>query len=155
MEVQRILYGNRYPGYDPVTRRSVPAGEGVSVQVGGRWHVYEKKPDRWPSWLMEAVERDKARSGAGGAGPTTPVAPTAPNKFLHADGTLDFPYDPAALPIIKSAPGARWDPDRKKWTLSVSLRDLPRTLEVARRIGAEVAAKLLAGGEGLAQTEGL
>jgi SWI/SNF-related matrix-associated actin-dependent regulator 1 of chromatin subfamily A len=64
------------------------------------------------------------------------------DRSISVTGEVRTPYDPAALPILRSAPGARWVPDRKCWSWSVSDTDLPRTLECARKLGLDVPPEL-------------
>lgn len=152
-DVERVFYGNKFGGTDPITKKRIGPNQGVSVKREGfsRWQVYDKDPSDWPDFLLDYVENDPRAPGnyrKGGA----PKEAEAEAKYLHADGTLDFPYDPNAIPIIKTAPGRRWDGQRRKWILSVQPRDLPRTIEVARKIGAQIDPALLggvAGAEGM------
>lgn len=62
-----------------------------------------------------------------------------PKRKLHADGRVEMPYDPQALPLLRSMPGARWNPEGKHWTVSVAVKDRDRVLELAERIGLEIA----------------
>jgi hypothetical protein len=56
-------------------------------------------------------------------------------------GFVCMPYDAAAIPLLRSMPGARFNqPDSPKnsWRVSLSPRDLPRVLEIAGQLQLEV-----------------
>jgi SWI/SNF-related matrix-associated actin-dependent regulator 1 of chromatin subfamily A len=53
-----------------------------------------------------------------------------------------MPYEPANIPLVKSLPGARFNPADKSWSVSLKPADRRRILEVADKIGLEVAPSL-------------
>ena len=71
-----------------------------------------------------------------------PVQIVSGPRLLTSDGKVIMPFEPANLPLVKSLPGARWNPTEKVWTVSLNPADRKRILEVADRIGLEVAPSL-------------
>lgn len=67
-----------------------------------------------------------------------------PGRKLHADGRVEMPYDPQALPLLRSMPGARWNPEGKFWSVSTEIKDRDRVVELAERIGLEIAPEWMA-----------
>jgi SWI/SNF-related matrix-associated actin-dependent regulator 1 of chromatin subfamily A len=65
-------------------------------------------------------------------------------RVLTSDGKIFMPYEPANLPLVKSLPGARFNPEDKSWSVSLKTADRRRILEVADKIGLEVAPSLRA-----------
>ena len=63
-------------------------------------------------------------------------------RVLTADGKVIMPYEPANIPLVKSLPGARFNPADKSWQVSLAPADRRRVLEVADKIGLEVAPNL-------------
>lgn len=117
---------NRYPGKCSCGKR-VGAGAGTAIRVNGRWQV-------------RCTECH------------TPEAPPQSNgrRAIEADGTIWIPYSdsPEQRSLLRSFPvphgmRAPWDPEKKHWRASVEHGDLKRTLELARRLGLEIAPKLL------------
>lgn len=64
------------------------------------------------------------------------------SRYIDSNGFITMPYDAAALPILRSMPGARWNPDKKKWSVSTEVGDLHRVIELAEKINMEVADEL-------------
>jgi len=52
-------------------------------------------------------------------------------KTLSENGVISMPYDRQAITMLRSLPGAKWDPNNKNWVCSVKTGDLPRVLEIA------------------------
>jgi len=65
------------------------------------------------------------------------------DRRLTADGLAYFPYDVAALPIIRRAPGAFFNRELKVWAVSLAPKDRELVLEIARILKLEVAPELL------------
>jgi len=69
-------------------------------------------------------------------------------KELTADGELYFPYDPAALDLLRSFPPSKdrnkptWDKVKKCRHVSLQPEDRRRVLELCERLGIEVAEEL-------------
>lgn len=59
-------------------------------------------------------------------------------KTLSESGEISMPYDANAIPLLKSLPGARWNPEKKIWTCSTKIGDLARVIEIADKIGLDV-----------------
>jgi SWI/SNF-related matrix-associated actin-dependent regulator 1 of chromatin subfamily A len=80
------------------------------------------------------------------AEPCVKLAREAEGRFarreLTADGCIAMPYDPAALPVLRSFPGAWWDAGQKCWHVSIKTEDRPKVLELAGRLGLTVAPEL-------------
>lgn len=112
---------NRYPGRCASCRTQVSAGAGI----------YAKGKVLCASTAC-AREQGITRQQDDG------------RRCLEADGTVRLPFDRAALPILRSAPGARWDRDARVWRWSVAPGDLGRTLECARKLALDVPDELLA-----------
>ncbi len=49
-------------------------------------------------------------------------------------------YDADAITLLRSMPGARWNPDKKCWTVSTKTADLARVIEVCDQLKIEVPA---------------
>lgn len=60
-------------------------------------------------------------------------------RKLTVDGVVETPYDPNAVPLIRSMPGAKWDAVSKVWRVSLKMSDRPRLLELADRLKLDVA----------------
>jgi hypothetical protein len=61
-------------------------------------------------------------------------------KTLTADGKIFHPYDPTVVSLLRSLPGARFSKDGgAHWAVSLRIADRPRILEVAERLGLEIA----------------
>jgi SWI/SNF-related matrix-associated actin-dependent regulator 1 of chromatin subfamily A len=65
-------------------------------------------------------------------------------RKLLADGRIMLSYDPASLPLLRALPPPHgkksgWDPQRKCWVASTALSDKKRVLEIADKLGLEVA----------------
>lgn len=59
-------------------------------------------------------------------------------KKLNLDGTIQMPYDANALILLRSMPGARWNPELKCWTVSTKVGDLPRVIELSQKLGLDI-----------------
>jgi SWI/SNF-related matrix-associated actin-dependent regulator 1 of chromatin subfamily A len=112
---------NRYAGKcnNPTCRKHVGENQGYITKVNGRW----------VTWCSECV-------------PERIGGTAAPRRVLTADGKIITPYEPANVPLIKALPGARWDKDNRWWSVSLDMADRRRILEVADRLGLDVAPSL-------------
>lgn len=110
---------NRYPGKCSTCRQSVASQTGFVRNEAGRG---------WVTYCREHAPEQI----------TAPVARPVVKRVLTAVGEVRTPYEPQNVPLIKSMPGARWDPDRKVWSVSMAEQDRPRLLELADRLGLEV-----------------
>ena len=64
-------------------------------------------------------------------------------RKITEDGKVYMPYDPEAIPLIRSFPGARFNPDNLPkdqvyWQVSMKPADLPRVVEIADQLRLEV-----------------
>jgi len=55
-----------------------------------------------------------------------------------------MPYDPERLPLLRAMPGARWNPADKTWRVSTAPGDRACVLELAGKLGLDVAPELAA-----------
>jgi len=70
-------------------------------------------------------------------------AETGPAKrVLLADGSLIMPYEPNNLALVRAMPGARWNPEKKHWTVSLEIANRARVLEIASQLALDVAPEL-------------
>lgn len=102
----------------------VPSGTGFTIKNGSSYTTYCRTccPER-----QEVAQ------------------PQQPNT-LHVDGKLTWAYDANQLPLVRAFPGYKNSKDSSgKWqaSVSVSQADLPRTLEVAEKLGFVVAPELV------------
>jgi len=102
----------------------VDVGDGYAYNDGG-WKTVCKSAACHRALNLSSVEKKNNR------------------RYIESNGTVHMPYDKAALPILRSMPGARWNPDMKKWTVSVEVGDLQRVIELAKRIDMEVSEELV------------
>lgn len=119
------MFPNKFPGHcnNPACNVKVEAAAGFTQKVNGRYVVWCKKCV--PAQIQ----------AAGMAAPST-------RRVLTADCKIVMPYEAANLPLIKSLPGARWDGVNRWWSVSDAMADRPRLLEVANRLGLEIAPTL-------------
>lgn len=108
------MFPNKYPGScnNPTCKVHVNAGEGFTQKINNRYVV-------WCKTCVPAVRR-----------------------VLTADGKIITPYEPQNLDLLRSIPGARWSKPDQWWSVSLDMADRRRVLEVADRIGLEVAPSL-------------
>ena len=114
------MRSNRYPGKCHTCTKHVAAEAGFTDRVDNRFVV----------WCANCVPAAK------------PAAAPVQHRVLTSDGKIITGYEPANLPLIKSLPGARWDAANKWWNVSMDMSDRARILEIADRIGLEVAPNL-------------
>lgn len=117
------MFTNKFAGFcnNPICNIKVKAAAGFTQKVNGRFVV----------WCKNCV-------------PVQIKAETTPSirRVLTADCKIIMPYESANLPLIKSLPGARWDSINHWWSVSNAMADRPRILEVANRLGLEIAPTL-------------
>ena len=117
------MYTNRFAGKcnNKSCNSKVAANEGFTQKIDNRFVVWCKTccPER----IGAAPVQNQVR-------------------VLTSDGKIIMPYEAANLPLVKSLPGARWNPSEKCWSVSTELADRRRVLEVADKIGLEVAPTL-------------
>jgi len=104
----------------------------VMVQVG---QGFAYNDGRWNTVCNSSACHRKL-----GVEPSKASAPQ--EKKITEDGKVFFPYDRDTVSLVKSLPGARWNPDDKHWTISMKPEDAPRILEVAKQVGFEIPAVL-------------
>lgn len=128
---------NRCAGKCVVCGLSVPAGEG-HVERSDKFVGESARLVRANSWgTLCASEHCHAHA----LGAT--AKPAAARRELTADGAIIMPFDRDALPVIKACPGARWDGERKAWTVSLAPEHRADLLARAEQLGLTVAPELL------------
>ena len=117
---------NRYSG-KCACGKNVGAGAGTAIRVAGRWQV--RCAD---CFVPEVTPASNGR------------------RAIEADGTIWIPYSdsPEQRSLLRSFPVAHgmrspWDAEKKVWRASVEKADVKRTLELARRLGLEIAPELV------------
>jgi hypothetical protein len=127
---------NRYPGKCVVCGLSVPTGEGFAERsekfVGESARLV--RVGSWGTLCASEHCRDHALGST-----SKPVV----RRELTADGAILMPFDRDALPVIKACPGARWDGERKAWTVSLAPEHRSDLLARAEQLGLTVAPELL------------
>ena len=110
------MFPNKFAGTcnNPICKCKVEAQSGLTQKINGRWVV----------WCKECVP----------VRIETPVT----RRILTTDGKIIAPYEPQNLDLIRSIPGARWNPTEKMWTVSLDISNRRRLLEIADKIGLEV-----------------
>jgi SWI/SNF-related matrix-associated actin-dependent regulator of chromatin subfamily A-like protein 1 len=74
--------------------------------------------------------------------PHWPEKVESERRELTAEGELYYPYDPEALPLLRSLPGGRWLPAKKCRTVSLHMGDRVRLLDICDKLAIKVAASL-------------
>ena len=118
------IFSNRFDVNCATCKTRIPTGNGFTEfrEENGRKIYTNYCKDHLPHRIQE------------NAGPKV--------RVLTSDGKIIMPYEPANLPLVKSLPGARFNPEDKSWTVSTKPADRRRVLEVADKIGLEVAPSL-------------
>ncbi len=65
-------------------------------------------------------------------------ATEVPRREITVEGEVYMPYEPDALPILRGMPGARFDRDKKCWTVSIDMKDRARVLESCERLNLDI-----------------
>jgi SWI/SNF-related matrix-associated actin-dependent regulator 1 of chromatin subfamily A len=107
---------NRFANRCVACKQNVNVAEGFAIRNDEKWQTYCRNcvPQR-----------------AGSA-----------RRVLTSDGKIIMPYEPENLPLVKSLPGARWNANEKCWSVSLEMSNRQRILEVADKIGLQVASVL-------------
>lgn len=121
------MFQNKYQGYcnNPACGKQVPANAGFTQKLNNRWVV----------WCKQCVPA-KVQAAVAVTGESSN------RRVLTADCKIITPYEANNYLLIKSLPGARWDAVNRWWSVSDAIADRRRILEVADRIGLEVAPTL-------------
>lgn len=112
---------NRYPGKCQSCGTKLAVGDGFAYKNGHAW---------FSVCASTACHRK--------LGLKSPVPEAEIKKELTEDGYVLMPFDREALPLLRSMPGARWDPDKKCWKVSIEPKDLPRVIEVAKQLQLDI-----------------
>lgn len=123
---------NKYSKNCQSCGKRVAAGEGFAYRNGNAWFT---------TCASAACHRRL------GVETTVSVAKTV--RKITEDGHIYMPYDREAIPLIRSFPGARFNPenlpkDQVYWAVSMKPADLPRVIEIADQLQLEVPESLRA-----------
>jgi len=113
--------------------------EACGVHVAAKkGHAY-RSPKGWRVCCASSVCGDKL----GLAGAATKGA-VVESRELTADGRVIMPYEAAAIPLLRSFPGAKFDRDAspKCWRVSLDPGDRDRVLELAEKLQLKIAPEL-------------
>jgi hypothetical protein len=127
---------NRYPGKCVVCGLSVPTGEGFAER-SDKFVGESARLVRVGSWGTLCASEHCCDHGLGAT--AKPVV----RRELTADGAIFMPFDRAAIPVLQAIPGARWDGERKAWTVSLAPEHRADLLARAEQLGLTVAPELL------------
>ena len=119
-----MTISNRYPGKCGACGSHVAADAGFAVKMAGGWRCFCNSDRCLPPEAKASVENK--------GGP----------RRLTTDGFVEMVKDNAALPLLRALPGARFDWDSKRWSVSLSPIDRPRVLEIADKLKLDVAPEL-------------
>lgn len=119
---------NRYPGKCQSCNVPLAAGEGFAYKNGYRW--------------LQCCNSTACINRLGLKAPAS--ADIRGERKITEIGEIIMGFDRDAVPLIKSLPGARWNPDNKLWTVSVIPRDLPRVIEVCDQLKLDIPESLRA-----------
>jgi SWI/SNF-related matrix-associated actin-dependent regulator 1 of chromatin subfamily A len=106
---------NKYDGSCIACRVKIGIGQGFAYHDGYRWRQVCKS-----AACHKQIGLDKEQE--------------APKNRLTESGEIIMGYDPNAIPLLRSMPGARWNPDKKRWTVSIKPSDLGRVIEVCEKL---------------------
>ena len=112
---------NRYPGKCQSCNKPLAQGAGFAYKNGFKW---------FSVCSSSACHRK--------LGLKAPAPEAAQIRTLDDSGLITMPYDSAAIPLLRSMPGAKWQPESKQWKVSILPKDLPRVLEVAEQLELDV-----------------
>jgi SWI/SNF-related matrix-associated actin-dependent regulator of chromatin subfamily A-like protein 1 len=98
----------------------VGVGDGFAFVKNGTWHTVCKST---ACHRKLGVSMDQNRDNV---------------RKLTEDGKVIMGYDKNAITLLRSMPGARWNPDEKHWTVSVKTEDLDRVIEIADQLKLDV-----------------
>ena len=105
---------NRYPGKCQSCGKALAQGEGFAYKNGYRWYSV---------CSSSACHRR--------LGLQAPVPEAKQERKITEDGFVVMPYDRDAIVLLRALPGARWEPETKRWKFSTKPCDLPRVVEIA------------------------
>lgn len=108
---------NKYPGKCKSCNISLKKGSGFAYKNGHSW------------FQVCASTACQKRLGLNNSEPEL-----TKERKITEDGIIFMPFDREALPLLKSLPKAKWNPDLKHWSCSVQPEHLPRVLEIAKKL---------------------
>lgn len=112
---------NRYAGKCQSCGSKLSAGQGFAYKNGYKWFSVCNSTACHKRLGISEIQAEVKQT-----------------KEISEDGVITMPYDRDAVPLIKSLPGAKWNPDAKQWSVSTLPKDLPRLIEVADQLQLKV-----------------
>jgi len=123
-------FPNKFPGRCKSCGSPVKASEGFCVRnAAGKYDCYCASTQCLPGESHEAAR----------------ALPKV--KELRSDGSIVMPYDPQAITLLRATPAPtdgrpRFVKATSAWNVSLAMADRPRLLEIADKLGLEVAPEL-------------
>ena len=117
---------NKYNGRCQSCGDSVSVGKGFVYKNGSRWFTVCKSKACHRRLGIEDLDIPKKKSQS---------------RVLTEDGEIFMSYDPNALPMLRSMPGAQWNPEKKCWKVSTKPADIARVVEISDKLGCDVPSK--------------
>lgn len=121
-------------------RAKVPANVGKCAAKSDVSQEFRKGSGRYVAVCASSMCQEKAGFVADAAKPDAGAV-----RALTVEGdraVVTMPFDRAALPLLRSLPGAKFDGSRKVWTASLDIGDRPRLIELAQRLGLDIVPEL-------------
>lgn len=117
------VYSNRYAGKCQFCGSSVSEHQGFAFgEPGGRY----KTVCNSSACIEDAPPEVRAK------------ATEVPRREITMEGEVYMPYEADALPILRGMPGARFNRDKKCWTVSTDPKDRARVLDSCARLNLDV-----------------
>lgn len=112
---------NRYPGKCQSCNTKLAPGKGFAYKNGYKWYNVCNSTACMKRLGLHSIEAEIKQE-----------------RKISENGIISMPYDRDAVPLIKSLPGAKWNPESKQWSVSILPKDLPRVLEVVDQLKLDV-----------------
>ena len=112
---------NRYPGKCSSCKANLNAGEGFAYKLQNAW--------------KQVCNSTACMKNLGVTTPST-------ERKITTDGYVIMPYDPNAITLLRSLPGAKWEPNSKRWAFSTKIENLPRVIEIAQQLNLDIPEEL-------------
>lgn len=107
---------NKYKGKCQVCKKELIAGDGFAFKSDNKWSSVCNSTACIRHVGLKTIEERK----------------------ITEDGYVVMPYDPDAIVLLRSLPGAKWEPNTKRWQFSTKLSDLSRVIEIAEQMNLSV-----------------
>lgn len=117
------VYTNRYAGKCVYCGVAVAENQGFAFGVpGGRY----KTVCNSSACISDAPAEVQAKANE------------VPRREITAEGEIFMPYEADALPILRGMPNARFDREKKCWTVSIEMKDRARVVEGCQRLNLDM-----------------